>query len=112
MKFMTNYKFGEVVLVAFPFTDLMQTKKRPALVFFDSQDNDIVICRISSQMCNTNYDIEMLNWKESGLLLPSFIRLHKIATIHKNKIDKTIGKLTKNDLTNVKQTIKNIIQKI
>ena len=30
--FMTNYKFGDVVLVPFPFSNLTQEKKRPAVV--------------------------------------------------------------------------------
>ncbi len=29
---MTNYDFGEVVLVPFPFTDQTTTKKRPAVI--------------------------------------------------------------------------------
>lgn len=29
---MTSYKFGDVVLVPFPFTDQTATKKRPAVV--------------------------------------------------------------------------------
>ncbi len=29
---MTPYKFGDVVLVSFPFTNLKATKKRPAVI--------------------------------------------------------------------------------
>jgi len=29
---MTDYKFGDIVLVSFPFTDQSTTKKRPALI--------------------------------------------------------------------------------
>jgi mRNA interferase MazF len=108
---MTNYKFGNIVLVAFPFTNLTQTKKRPALVLIDSNDNDIVVCRITSQICNTKYDVAILNWAECGLLVPSWIRLHKIATMEKTIINKTLGKLkTTTDLINVKETIYKLLK--
>jgi mRNA interferase MazF len=29
---MTDYKFGDIVLVPFPFTDQTTTKKRPAII--------------------------------------------------------------------------------
>jgi len=109
MRYMTNYKFGDVVLVAFPFTNLTKAKKRPALVLLDSKDDDIITCRITSQICNSKYDITISNWTHCGLLSPSWIRLHKIATIQKNKIDKTLGNLTVTDLIFVKQTINKLI---
>jgi len=37
---MTNYNFGDVVLVPFPFTDQTDTKKRPAIVVSSQEYND------------------------------------------------------------------------
>ncbi|MFN6463580.1 MAG: type II toxin-antitoxin system PemK/MazF family toxin [Nostoc sp. DedVER02] len=36
---MTNYEFGDVVLVPFPFTDQTTTKKRPAVVVSSNSIN-------------------------------------------------------------------------
>jgi len=38
---MTTYKFGDIVLVGFPHTDLQGVSKRPAIVLHDSGDQDI-----------------------------------------------------------------------
>jgi len=40
MPSMTNYNFGDVVLVPFPFTDQTDTKKRPAIVVSSQEYND------------------------------------------------------------------------
>lgn len=109
MRFMTNYNFGDVVLIAFPFTNFAKAKKRPALILFDSEDNDLIICRITSQISNTKYDVPVLQWQDCGLLSPSWIRLHKIATLEKTIINSTLGKLKGKDLKLVQETIRKII---
>jgi mRNA interferase MazF len=40
---------GAVVLVRFPFSDLSQTKLRPALVLADAGRGDPVLCQITSK---------------------------------------------------------------
>ncbi len=87
---MIKYKFGDIVLLSFPFTGLQSVKKRPALILFDTGDNDAVVCRITSQIFDSIYDIEINDWQFSGLLSPSCIRLHKIATIEKYLIDRKL----------------------
>ncbi len=51
---MTSYvnkaEFGDIVLLEFPFTDGQQSKKRPALVLLDTQDGDMIVCRITSKL--------------------------------------------------------------
>lgn len=39
---MTAYNFGDVVLIGFPHSDLQGVSKRPALVLYDSGDQDIL----------------------------------------------------------------------
>ncbi|MEH2111812.1 type II toxin-antitoxin system PemK/MazF family toxin [Nostoc sp.] len=44
---MTNYEFGDVVLVPFPFTDQTTTKKRPAVVVssdsYQRERSDLIV---------------------------------------------------------------------
>ncbi len=90
---MTNYKFGEIVLIKFPFTDNSTFKKRPALIIKDTNDGDVIVSRITSKLYNTKYDIEINNWSQCGLKLPSVVRVHKIASIEKDMIDVKLGEV-------------------
>ena len=93
---MAIYKLGDVVLVKFPFTNNLGFKKRPALVIRDTNDGDVVVCRITSKLYNSPYDINLMNWQQSGLQLPSVIRAHKIASLEKTMIDKKLGEVDSN----------------
>jgi len=90
---MEKLSFGEIVLLKFPFTDGQKYKKRPALILLDTDDGDIILCRITSKLYDTEFDFEIENWKECGLRLPSVIRLHKIVSLEKNIVEQTMGKI-------------------
>jgi mRNA interferase MazF len=105
---MDNLNFGDIVLLKFPFTDGKNYKRRPALIINDFDDGDIIVCRITSQIYNTPFDVSIDRWKESGLKLPSVIRVHKFATLEKDLVEATIGKI--DDPTKAK--IKTILSKL
>ena len=88
-----TYQFGEILLLSFPFSDTGAFKKRPALVLLDSNDDDVVVCRITSVRHFSSYDVFIQSWQQAGLLTPSTIRVHKIATLKKTLVDKRIGHL-------------------
>jgi mRNA interferase MazF len=90
---MTSYNPGDVVLVNFPFAGEEQAKRRPALVLLDTGDADIVVARITSQPRQAELDVEITDWHGAGLLLSSITRLHKLATLEKSLIGRTLGKL-------------------
>ena len=41
---MVKFVKGDVVVVPFPFSDLMQTKRRPALVVAELKGDDVILC--------------------------------------------------------------------
>ena len=90
---MPNYKLGDVLLMKFPFTNNQTFKKRPALVIKDTNDGDIIVCRIPSQLYYSLYDVELKDWRLCGLKLPSVIRIHKIASLEKNLVDLKLGEI-------------------
>ena len=94
---MTTCRPGEVVLVSFPFADQGQWKKRPAVVVADTGDNDLVVARVTTQRYTTAFDISLADWKAAGLLAPSTVRLHKLATIDKSLIGLRLGSSCAND---------------
>ena len=53
--------FGDIVLLKFPFTDGKSFKRRPALIINDFNDEDIIVCRISSKDYNTQNDVKIDN---------------------------------------------------
>lgn len=107
---MTNYKFGEIVLVPFPFTDQSQTKKRPAVVVSSTAYNlaraDLVLMAITSQvsMHHRPDEIEILKWQKAGLLKPSVIK-PVFTTIEKGLIARRMGALEQEDEKNLRTII-------
>ncbi len=77
---MIDYKFGDIMLVPFPFTDQTKTKKRPAVIVSSNAYNqnrpDIVIMAVTSQSHGSGYfgDIRIQKWQQASLLKPSLLR--------------------------------------
>ena len=67
---MQDYRPGEIVLLSFPFADATRVKQRPALVLLDTGNEDIVVARVTSQVARGPFDVELVEWREAGLLLP------------------------------------------
>lgn len=65
---MTAYSFGDIILVGFPHADLQHTSKRPALVLYDSGDQDILVARITTQQYSTEADTKLLIGGKAVLL--------------------------------------------
>jgi mRNA interferase MazF len=107
---MSKLNFGDIVLLKFPFTDGKSHKKRPALILNDFDDGDILVCRITSQIYKTTNDIFIDELKESGLKLPSVIRVHKIATLEKSLVEFTIGILENSIKLEVSKTFSKLLE--
>lgn len=109
---MALYRAGDVLLLAFPFSDTTTTKRRPALVLLDTKDNDILVARITGQLARTPLDVELQDWEDAGLRIPSVVRLHKLATLEKRLIERSLGTLTNQDLQQVHGTLQQLIRAV
>jgi len=105
---MQDYRPGEVVLLSFPFADATRVKRRPALVLLDTGDEDIVVGRVTSQVAQEPFDVELVEWREADLLLPSVVRVHKVATLEKRLVDRRLGALTAGDWARVRAVIQQL----
>jgi mRNA interferase MazF len=103
---MEIYQPGEVVLLAFPFTDGLRQKQRPALIVLDVEDPDIIVARITSQPYSTSFDVSLADLESAGLLAASVVRLHKIATLEKTLVKRRLGHLSERDWGNVSTTLR------
>ena len=56
---MAEFVKGDVVVVPFPFSDLSQAKRRPALVISKLDGDDLILCQITSQTVKDNYAISI-----------------------------------------------------
>jgi mRNA interferase MazF len=56
---MTDYDFGDIILVSFPFTDQTATKRRPAVIIssaaYNRQRPDLIIMAITSRLRTNNF---------------------------------------------------------
>ncbi len=98
---------GDIVVVPFPFSDLSQSKKRPALVLANITGNDLILSQITSKNVYDRYSIKLLNsdFDEGELKKESNIRpnkiftadeniiLYKLAHIKEEKIEEVINKI-------------------
>ena len=98
---MENLQRGDLVVVAFPYTDLSQQKRRPALVLNENtEEGDVILAFIGthlpSQLNPTSIILrcDEQNFANTGLKADSVIRLDKLATIERRLITRRIGKLT------------------
>jgi mRNA interferase MazF len=91
---MTIYRKGDILLVAFPFVNEGQNKRRPAMVVADTGDQDLLLARITTQKSRDKFDLELVDWRAAGLLAASVVRLHKLATINKSLIQRQLGQLS------------------
>ncbi len=102
MPIMTDFKFGDIVLVPFPFTDQSATKKRPAVVIsseaYHQQRPDLIIMAVTSQVKSTQTVGETFvqDWQGAGLLKPSAIK-PVITTIERGLVISQLGQLKEND---------------
>ena len=93
---------GDVVLVAFPFTDLTTQKLRPAvIVSADPQKTDVIIAFISSVVSpgglpETDYRLSQddPDFARTGLKKASTFRMKKLLTIERGKIIRRLGRVS------------------
>ena len=90
---MTNYNFGEILLLKFPYSEGVGETKRPVVVLAQTDVKDVVIAKVTSIGQRGKYDIAIDDWKNVGLLFSSVIRIDKLATLSKHRVIKKLGSL-------------------
>ncbi|MDQ3458859.1 MAG: type II toxin-antitoxin system PemK/MazF family toxin [Deinococcota bacterium] len=110
---MTNYKFGDIVLVPFPFTDQSTGKKRPAVVIssdrYHRQRTDLILMAVSSQLsAKVAGDVSIAKWTEAGLIKASVFK-PILTTVERKLIIRTLGQLQDEDVKRLKEALDEIL---
>lgn len=87
---------GEVVLVPFPFSDLSQSKVRPAVCLADAGRGDWVLCQVTSSSYGdpTAVPLDAADFAAGGLVVASYARPGKLFTAHVGLFVRSVGVLT------------------
>ena len=109
---MGKFVKGDVVVVPFPFSDLTQAKRRPALVVTELEGDDLLLCQITSQRIRDNYAIplEDKDFETGGLRQKSNIRPNRLFTADQHIVLYKAGHLTNGKLQEVIRKIVEIVQ--
>ena len=75
----------------------------------DFSDGDMLVCRVTSKIYTSKYDIYLNDWLSFGLKLPSVIHVHKMATLEKDMIEGILGEINDEMLKKIKSLYKKIV---
>jgi mRNA interferase MazF len=86
---------GSVILIPFPFSDLSQSKIRPALVLANAERGDWILCQITSKPYADQRAVRLDegDFASGGLELTSYLRPGKLFTANEALMIETVGQL-------------------
>jgi mRNA interferase MazF len=108
------YQQGDIVSVPFPFTDLSQSKLRPAIIISNNSINttgDVIIVMITSQSKLDGINI-LIDESQVTNPLPfnSYVRCHRIVTIENHLIVKKVSEANSQLINKVIEAIKELLK--
>lgn len=86
---------GDIVVVPFPFSDLTNQKKRPALVLATMTGDDLILCQITSKAVSDAYALPIsdADLAQGALQQDSNIRPNRLFTADSRIILRRVGVL-------------------
>jgi len=94
---------GDLLVVSFPFSNLIGVKRRPVLVLKCPKGDDLIVLQITGSSYEKSVEvlIKEKDFLKGSLKRDSFVRIDKIASIEKSLIKYKIGSLNKNSFSNI-----------
>ena len=86
---------GDVIILEFPFSNLVQAKRRPSLVIKVPKGEDVIVCQITGMPYEKSVEIPIKidDFHKGSLKVDSYIRLDKIFSVEKSLIKYKAGSL-------------------
>ena len=103
---------GSVVLVPFPFSDLSQSKVRPAVCLADAGRGDWILSQITSSPYGdpAAVPLDARDFASGGLLVASVARPGKLFTAHAALMVRSVGILTPATFARVLSAVVAVLQ--
>ena len=103
---------GDIVVLPFPFSDLSNSKRRPALVIADLTGDDCILIQITSKNVKDEYAIKLhdSDFITGSLKQESNIRPNKIFTADSGIILYKAGTISKERTDSVLDSLNKILQ--
>jgi mRNA interferase MazF len=104
---------GDVVVIPFPFSDLTQAKRRPAVVVSQLDGNDLILVQVTSQTVRDGHAIPLdsPDFETGSLHKPSNIRPNRVFTADSRIILYKVGRLKKDKTDSVVDKLIEILKK-
>src|SRR3989338_1496122 len=92
---MEGFVKRDIVVLEFPFSNLIQAKKRPSLIIKVPKGDDLIVCQITGRSYEKLVEIPIKkeDFYKGSLKVESYIRMDKIFSIEKSLIKYKIGSL-------------------
>ena len=100
-----HYKKGDILLINFPFTTLINTKKRPVLVVkSENEYHDFLCFQITSKSTQANLQIiEQADITNGNLKLVSYVKYDKCFTLNSELVDKKLASVNSTMMAKLKK---------
>lgn len=104
---MGAFAAGQIVILPFPFSDLSQSKFRPALLLADAGRGDWIACQITSNPYADTHAIPLTgtDFVEGGLERISYARPGKLFTANEALFAASAGTLIDTTLVRVREAV-------
>jgi mRNA interferase MazF len=104
---------GEVVVVPFPFSDLTQAKRRPALILAELRGEDRILCQITSREVRDEDALTLVDadFDTGTLRQVSSIRPNRLFTADQSLILYAVGRLNTKKTTEVIERVIAILKR-
>jgi mRNA interferase MazF len=87
---------GDIWIAEILFTDGSAAKKRPVLILWlDAQD--VIVAAITSASPRSVTDVTLQDWQQSGLRVPSVVRLSRLDCLEQSLLIAHIGHISQRD---------------
>ena len=106
----------DIVLLNFPFSNLKQSKVRPAVILsndkHNKKSNDIVFVPLTSNLQQTDYDMLITNkhLEKGNLIVDSRIKIDRIFSVDKKLVKMNIGKINKQTFSKIKTVLSGLVR--